>query len=132
MAKITLYTHTSVTSYRGGPVPAPLQAVLLFFCLAGNFLEEFLFRGYFQGYLQTVYELKQLSTHPFKRIFLSGMLFGFMHSFLATTVTNEGVAVILFTLFEGLIAAFIREKAGLLSSTLAHGLAIYLLSAGLF
>jgi len=113
-------------------VPLPLLAVLLFFCLAGNLLEEMLFRGFFQGYLQTADELKLLRVSKLKRIILSALLFSMMHSFLAISVTNQGLGVIVFTFYEGLITAYLREKCGLWCSTLAHGVGIFLISAGLF
>eukprot|EP01087_Luapelamoeba_hula_P023064 TRINITY_DN8428_c1_g1_i1.p1 TRINITY_DN8428_c1_g1~~TRINITY_DN8428_c1_g1_i1.p1 ORF type:complete len:290 (-),score=41.66 TRINITY_DN8428_c1_g1_i1:14-883(-) len=116
---------------RGGPVPLPHQTVLLFFCLSGKLLEEMLFRGYFQGYLQTVDELRFAAISRTRRIMLSGTLFAMMHSYLAASHTSEGTCIVLFTLYQGLISALVRERAGVWASTLAHGLGTYLLCCGL-
>lgn len=112
--------------HRGGEVPSDLLFPLLFFSLFGNFLEELLFRGYLQGY----FKKQQLSAN--KRVLLSGLFFSIGHIFLALTVTNLGILILLFTFWEGIICATIHEKYGLVSATLTHGLSIFLLASGLF
>jgi len=121
---LVLYTFVPVT-VRGGQTPDDLSLMptLLFFCLAANFYEETLFRGYFQGYMETV-------CSPLRAALLSGALFGMAHSFLAITVSNAGPGVLVFTLYEGIIAGLVRMRAGLLASTLAHGVGIFLLAGG--
>jgi len=109
---------------RGGPVPAQLLPALLFFALAGNTLEELLFRGYAQG-------LFERKTGPWRAAFLSGFLFAAGHVFLSATVTDLGPFVLVFTLHEGLVCAIVRMRHGVAASVLAHGLAIFLLAAGL-
>lgn len=98
---------------------------MLVFCVSVNFLEESIYRGYFQGYIENFFS-------PTKSAVLSGLLFSFSHIFLATTVTNAGWGVLVFTAFEGIIAGLVRSKAGVLASTLTHGLAIFFLCSGLF
>jgi len=112
---------------RGGAVtrdPAFL-ASLLIFCLSANFLEESIYRGYFQGYIVKLFS-------PAKSAVLSGLLFSFSHIFLATTVTDAGWGVIAFTAFEGIVAGFVYLRGGVLAATITHGGAIFLLCSGLF
>jgi membrane protease YdiL (CAAX protease family) len=109
---------------RGGAVPMHLLPMLLVFCLAANFYEESLFRGYFQGYMQ-----KRVS--PLRAAFLSGVLFSFGHIFLATSVTNVGASVLLFTLYEGIVSGLVRSRWGLIASSITHGGGIFLLCSGL-
>ncbi|MDM0008570.1 hypothetical protein QTI51_27620 [Variovorax sp. J22G73] len=40
--------------------------------------------------------------------------------------------VLVFTLIEGLVAACVFNRAGLLAATLAHGLAIAVLASGVY
>lgn len=111
---------------RGGVVNSSgvFLSSLLFFCISVNFLEESIYRGYFQGYMLNYYS-------PFKSAILSGFLFSFSHIFLATTVTNAGVGVLIFTLYEGIIAGLVYNRAGVLGSSFSHGLAIFVLCSGL-
>lgn len=100
-------------------------ATLLVFCLSVNFLEEGLYRGFFQGYMERTVSATRAAI-------LSGLLFGLSHTFLAITVSDAGWGVIAFTSFEGIIAGLVRARAGVLASTITHGLAIFLLCAGFF
>lgn len=109
---------------RGGAVPAALWLPLLFFALSGNWLEEVLFRGYLQGWFEK-------KAGPLRAAFLSGFFFAVGHIFLSATVTDLGAFVLVFTLYEGLVCGLVRMRHGVLASTLTHGLAIFLLSAGL-
>lgn len=116
---------TSV-SQQNDSVPLEMLLPLIVFALLGNFLEEILFRGYFQNYLQ-----KQ-SIRMLKRVLLSALFFSIGHIFLAFTVTDLGTIILIFTFWEGLICAVLYEKYGIISATLAHGLSIFLLSSGIF
>ncbi|GAA3929568.1 hypothetical protein GCM10023085_08680 [Actinomadura viridis] len=109
---------------RGGEVAATLLPMLLVFALAGNLLEEVLFRGFLQGRLDETFGATRAAL-------LSGLLFAACHSFLASTVTDVGASLLLFTLYEGLICAFLRNRRGVIASTVAHGLAIFLLAGAL-
>lgn len=109
---------------RGGAVETGMLLPLLVLTLLGNFLEETLFRGYFQGYM----EKHGNSLHA---AIASGLLFGFGHTFLAITVTDVGYPLLIFVIYEGLVAAFVRRRHGVLPATLTHGLAIFLLASGL-
>lgn len=109
---------------RGGAVPAGVLAVLALFCLAGNLLEEVLFRGFLQGYVEP-------RLGPVRAALLSAVVFAACHAFLASTVTAVGWPLLLFTLYEGLICAHLRLRHGVLPAALAHGLAILLLASGL-
>jgi membrane protease YdiL (CAAX protease family) len=115
--------------YRSIPeshVAFPATLILSIFALAmfGNFLEEVLFRGYFQGYLEQ-------HTTSFRAALLSGLFFAVAHASLATTVTPYAIPILGFTLYEGLVAAFLRRKYGVFSATLAHGGAIFLIASGI-
>jgi len=46
-------------------------------------------------------------------------------------VTDAGPPLLLFTLYEGLICAFLRMHRGVVPAVIAHGLAIFLIGAGL-
>lgn len=109
---------------RGGDVTATIFPALLFMALAGNLMEEVLFRGYLQGYLAKLYT-------PAKTILLSGLLFAAGHVFLSATVTDLGPVILVFTLYEGLVCAYLRHTNGIIPAAIAHGGAIFLLASGL-
>ncbi|WDU64759.1 CPBP family intramembrane metalloprotease [Pseudomonas poae] len=87
----------------------------------GNALEEVLFRGFLQGYLE-----QQVT--PLRAAWLSGVAFAACHAFLALSVTQLGWPVLLFTLIEGLACALVRMRYGVLAATLTHGTAILLIA----
>ncbi|MEO3804187.1 CPBP family glutamic-type intramembrane protease [Nonomuraea sp. B1E8] len=62
---------------------------------------------------------------------LSALLFAACHAFLASTVTDVGWPLLAFTLYEGLICAFLRLRPGVIAAALAHGITIFLLAAAL-
>lgn len=109
---------------RGGVVEISLLPALLFMTLAGNFLEELIFRGFLQSYLA-----KHMSS--VREVMISALMFATAHTFLATTVTNIGWPLLLFVTFEGLVCALVYKKYGLISSGLAHGLAIFLVASAM-
>ncbi len=121
---ILLYQSVPIAQ-RGGTVSVGLLPILLIFCLLVNFYEESLFRGYFQGFIEAY-------TSPLRAAVLSGILFSFGHTFLATTVTNVGAPLVLFTLYEGVIAGLVRMRFGMIPSVLAHGVGVFLLCSGIF
>ena len=98
--------------------------MILFFCLAGNLFEEVLFRGLLQTRLAQ-------AMSPVRAALLSGLLFAACHSFLASTVTDLGWPLLVFTAWEGLICAFLRLRHGLTPAVLTHGLAIAALATAL-
>jgi membrane protease YdiL (CAAX protease family) len=117
------YRHVPIAA-RGGLVPHDLLLPTLVFALLGNLLEEALFRGYVYGWLiQTM--------RPLSAAVVSGVVFAFCHSYLATTVTGVGYPLLVFTLWEGTIAGVVGAKCGVLPAALTHGGAIFLLSSGL-
>ena len=97
---------------------------LLVFAVLGNLLEEALFRGYVYGYLA-----QQMT--PIRAGISSGVVFAFCHIFLAITVTEVGYPLLVFTLWEGMIAGIVGAKCGVMPATLTHGGAIFFLSSGL-
>lgn len=109
---------------RGGTVAFTLLPALFIFALLGNFLEEILFRGLFQNYIRDKVGIV-------RSILLSGLLFSIGHTFLAISVTDLGIWILVFTFFEGLVCAVIYEKYGLIPAALTHGLIIFILSSGL-
>jgi hypothetical protein len=46
-------------------------------------------------------------------------------------VTDLGWPLLAFTLYEGLICAFLRLRSGVIAAALAHGTAIFLLTSAL-
>lgn len=90
----------------------------------GNTLEEVIFRGHLQNYLID----RGLSSA--RIIFISGGMFAVCHSFLAFTVTNAGWPILIFTFYEGVICASLRQRTGLLSAVLAHGTGLFLILSG--
>jgi hypothetical protein len=121
---VLIYRSTPI-ELRGGTVPTRILPALLIFALLGNFLEETLFRGY-------VLEELALTMPSMKAGVFSGVVFAFCHIYLATTVTDTGSALLLFTLWEGILAGVIGSRYGILPATLTHGGAIFLLASGLF
>lgn len=121
---VLIYRSTPI-AMRGGAVPIRILPALLVFTLLGNLLEEMLFRGY-------VLEELALTMPPTRAGVLSGVVFAFCHVFLATTVTDTGAALLLFTLWEGVLAGWIGSRYGVLPATLTHGGAVFLLASGLF
>lgn len=120
---VVAYQHTAIES-RGSPVPLQNIPAILVFAMLGNLLEEALFRGYVYGQLA-----QKMS--PIKAGIASGVVFAFCHVFLATTVTDVGYSLLVFTLWEGIIAGVIGAKGGVIPAALTHGGAIFLLSSGL-
>lgn len=120
---VAVYQYTSIES-RGGAVPVENVPAILVFALLGNLFEETLFRGYVFG------QLSQW-TPRLQAGIASGVVFAFCHIYLATTVTGVGYPLLLFTLWEGVIAGVVGAKGGVIPSTVTHGVAIFLLSSGL-
>lgn len=111
-------------SSRGGEVALSLLPALFAMVMLGNFMEEVLFRGYLQGYLEKFYT-------PARAAILSALTFAAGHIFLATTVTDLGAVIIVFTLYEGLVCAFLRLRYGIWPAAIAHGVGIFVLACGL-
>jgi membrane protease YdiL (CAAX protease family) len=110
---------------RGGSVAIYMLAPLLVVTLLGNLYEEFLFRGYFQGYLLA------RGINGLRAAIASGTVFAFGHVFLASTVTSVGAPLLVFVWYEGIIVSLVRMRYGMLPAALAHGGAIWVLAAGL-
>ncbi|MDZ7724985.1 MAG: CPBP family glutamic-type intramembrane protease [candidate division KSB1 bacterium] len=120
---ISLYPGIPLAE-RGGAVGSELLLPLLVFALLGNLFEETLFRGYVLGFLSKTRNLTVAGI-------VSGVVFALCHSFLATTVTDIGIPLLLFTLWEGVIAGLVGARHGILPAALTHGGAIFMLSSGL-
>ncbi|MEV0826883.1 CPBP family glutamic-type intramembrane protease [Nonomuraea rubra] len=123
-APVLLLSLPAPQDGRGGAVAVTLLPVLLLFALAGNLAEEVLFRGFLQGWLEQ-------RAGAVRAALLSAALFAACHVFLASTVTDAGWPLLLFTLYEGLICAFLRLRSGVIAAALAHGTAIFLLASAL-
>jgi membrane protease YdiL (CAAX protease family) len=123
---IFIYRGVPIES-RGGLVPLSVLPFILWVCLAGNLNEEVLFRGYLYGWLTEKEEIK-----PVVAAVITGVFFAFGHTFLAYNVTDVGISVLIYALWEGVIAGLVRSKYGVIPATLTHGLAVFLLTSGLF
>lgn len=121
---VLLLSPLTPIAQRGGNVAVTLLPVLLAFSLVGNLAEEVLFRGFLQGRLEQ-------HTGASRAALLSALLFAACHAFLASTVTDAGWPLLAFTLYEGLICAFLRLRSGVIAAALAHGTAIFLLASAL-
>ena len=86
-----------------------------------NALEEVLFRGFLQGYLE-------LHVSALRAALISAVAFSALHDFLALSVTQLGWPVLLFTLIEGLACGLVRMRYGVVASTATHGTAILLIA----
>jgi membrane protease YdiL (CAAX protease family) len=121
-----IYIYQDVPiAQRGGSIAIANLPAILVFAIFGNLLEEVLFRGYVLGLLMQKISVVRAGI-------LSGAIFAFCHIFLAMTVTDVGYPLIIFTLWEGVIAGLVGAKYGILPAVFTHGGAIFLLSSGLF
>lgn len=96
----------------------PGMAVLAY---GANALEEVLFRGLLQGYLEQ-------HASALRAAMLSALAFSALHAFLALSVTQLGWPVLLFTLIEGVACGLVRMRYGVVASTATHGTAILLIA----
>lgn len=119
-----LYQQGILPGERGGLTPTSLWLPILVVALGGNLLEEVLFRGLAYG------RLEALGLPGWKAGVLSGLLFALCHVFLAYTVTDVGIGILAFTLWEGILLGLVRWKFGLTAAVLGHGFAIFLLTLG--
>ncbi|WP_425930158.1 CPBP family intramembrane glutamic endopeptidase [Pseudomonas sp. NyZ201] len=94
---------------------------LLLLAYGGNALEEVLFRGVLQGYLEQ-------HGSPLRAALGSALAFAACHVFLAFTVTQAGWPVLVFTLLEGVACALIRLRYGVIPAIAAHGTVILLIA----
>lgn len=118
---LRVYQGIDPSGIHGYWVWLPGMVVLAY---GANALEEVLFRGFLQGYLE-----QQVS--PLRAALISGVAFAACHTFLALSVTQLGWPVLLFTLIEGLACGVVRMRYGVLPAILAHGTAILLIAVPL-
>lgn len=109
---------------RGGLVPERMLWPLIAVAIFGNLTEDVLVRGYFQGYVGTFLS-------PVRAAVASGLFYCFCHLFIALQITDFGVPLLIFALFDGLVCAFVRMKAGLIPAAVSHGMGIVVLATGL-
>jgi membrane protease YdiL (CAAX protease family) len=94
---------------------------MLILAYCANALEEVLFRGFLQGYLEQ-------HVTPLRAALLGGLAFAACHSFLALSVTQLGWPVLAFTLIEGVACGLVRMRYGVVAATATHGTAILLIA----
>lgn len=111
--------------HRGGAVALAHLPFVLFVALSGNLYEEVLFRGYVYGWLTG-----REGMAPVAAALVSGVFFSFGHVFLAFNVTDVGVGLLVFALWEGCLAGLVRSRFGVVPAVLTHGLAVFLLTSG--
>ncbi len=124
---ILIYIFGVPIELRGGALPLYLLPFILFIALSGNLYEEILFRGYIYGWLTEKEKIKLVPAG-----LLSGVFFAFGHVFLAFNVTNVGINILIFALWEGCLAGLVRSWFGVIPAVLTHGLAVFFLTCGLF
>ena len=115
---LRIYQGIDASAIHGYWVWLPGMVVLAF---GANALEEVLFRGFLQGYLEQHVTLLRAAL-------ISGVAFAACHGFLALSVTQLGWPVLLFTLIEGVACALVRMRYGVLPAAVAHGTAILLIA----
>jgi len=115
---LRFYQGIEASQFPGYWVWLPGMVVLAY---GANALEEVLFRGFLQGYLEQ-------HVTPLRAALISGVAFAACHGFLALSVTQLGWPVLLFTLLEGLACALVRMRYGVLAAILTHGTAILLIA----
>ncbi|WP_070000972.1 CPBP family glutamic-type intramembrane protease [Cellulosilyticum sp. I15G10I2] len=120
---LILYSGIDINN-RGGSVNISILLPLLLFSMFGNLLEECLFRGYALGILKNSQNCLIAGIN-------TGVIFAACHIFLAITVTDIGLPILIFTLWEGIIAGLVGSRYGVIPATITHGGAIFILSAGL-
>lgn len=123
-APFLLLSQSVALEYRGGVVALAVFPALLYMSLAGNFLEELVFRGFLQSYFE-----KHMTS--IRAAVLSGLIFATAHIFLASTVTDLGWPLLAFVTIEGFACAFVYRRFGLISASLTHGVAIFVLASGI-
>jgi uncharacterized protein len=116
--RLVRWTIGSPSAFYGYWVWLPAMVVLAY---GANALEEVLFRGFLQGYLE-----QQLT--PLRAALTSGVAFAACHAFLALSVTQLGWPVLVFTLIEGVACGLVRMRYGVLAATVTHGTAILLVA----
>ncbi|WP_420110462.1 CPBP family intramembrane glutamic endopeptidase [Pseudactinotalea sp.] len=116
---------------RGGAVALSALPALLAMALVGNALEELLFRGYLYDALVSDGGVETARRAELRAALATGVLFAAGHLHLAMIVTDVGLPLIVFVLVEGLVCGLVRLRAGIVGSTLTHGLAIFVLASGL-
>lgn len=97
---LRFYQGIEVSAIPGYWVSLPGMVVLAY---GANALEQVLFRGYLQGYLEQ-------HVAPLRAALASGVAFAACHAFLALSVTQLGWPVLLFTLIEGLACVLVRMR----------------------
>jgi membrane protease YdiL (CAAX protease family) len=123
VAALPVHLGYAAVASPASALPLTELPALLVLALLGNFLEELLFRGCLQGLIERY-------TRPLRAAVISGVFFAACHTFLALSVTSIGWPILLFTVYEGIIAALVRTRFGLIASTLTHGGLIFLLASG--
>ncbi len=109
---------------RGGVVPANMLWPLVAIAIFGNLTEDVLVRGYFQGWVGTIIS-------PVRAAIASGLFYALGHVFIALQIMGGAWPVLVFALFDGLVCAFVRMKAGLIPAAVSHGMGIAVLATGL-
>ena len=103
----------------------PLLCGNLALTLCGNLVEELLFRSCLASYL------KKMDVMELHSALLQASAFAIYHMYLAYMVTSCGWLLLVFTFWEGLVCALLQQRYGLVSATLAHGLAIFYITINL-
>jgi membrane protease YdiL (CAAX protease family) len=99
--------------------------VLALMTVVGNLYEEVLFRAYW------IHRTGGAGQSVFQAACSSAAAFSLFHAFLALQMPSarEGLALLAFTTWEGLVCTVVYAGHGLFAAALCHGTVIFLLSA---
>lgn len=96
---------------------ASLLVSVAAFIIIDKFIEELVFRGYLQGYLDRFYS-------PLKSNILTTSVYSLSHLLILIIMGQHFLFVFVYSIFAGFIFSGLRNRYGIVSSALANGVSI--------
>jgi|GEM_PF-6226918 len=90
---------------------------IILFIVVGKSIEELIFRGYLQGYLDRLYS-------PFMSGFIATAIYSLLHFVILSLTREHYLLATIQSIYIGIICSYLRYRFGILASTLANALAI--------
>lgn len=90
---------------------------IILFILVGKAIEELIFRGYLQGYLDRLYS-------PFMSAFITTAIYSLLHLLILILLKEHYLLASMQSIYIGIVCSFLRYHYGIMASTLANALAI--------